>query len=70
MLNLCNTMLNNGAVATCGALVPTQVDQILTRGKCRNDEGQTGAYTCPAGMMGLCNLYVKNQEILSCKPGN
>jgi hypothetical protein len=70
MLGLCNTMLNNGAVAHCGALVPIQVDQILKRGGCRNLQGQDGAYTCPAGMMGLCNLYVKNQEVQSCKPGN
>jgi hypothetical protein len=68
MLNLCNTMQHNGAVATCSALVPVQVDQILKRGGCR--EGQAGDYTCPSGMIGLCNLYVKNQEILSCKLGN
>jgi hypothetical protein len=70
MLNLCNTMLNNGAVASCGALVVTQVDQILKRGGCRDGQGEIGNYTCPAGMMGLCNLYVKNQEIISCRPGN
>jgi hypothetical protein len=69
MLNLCNTMMNNGAVLNCGALVPVQVDQILTRGKCRIS-GEPGNYVCPAGMMGLCDLYIKNQEILSCKPGN
>jgi hypothetical protein len=70
MLNLCNTMLNNGAVASCGVLVPVPVDQILKRGGCRNSQGQLGDYACPAGMMGLCNQYVKNQEILSCKAGN
>jgi len=68
MLNLCETMLHNGAVASCNALVPVQVDQILKRGGCK--EGQAGDYTCPSGMIGLCNLYVKNQEILSCKLGN
>jgi hypothetical protein len=64
MLGLCKTMMSNNAVSSCGALVPTVVDQILTRGKCTNNDG---TYTCPQGMMGLCNLYVKNQEILSCK---
>jgi hypothetical protein len=68
MLNLCTTMLNNGAVASCGALVPVQVDQILKRGGCRNDQGQPGIYACPSGMIGLCNLYVKNGEIQACKP--
>jgi hypothetical protein len=68
MLGLCNTMLTNGAVASCSALVPIQVDQILKRGGCRSDS--TGAYSCPNGMIGLCNLYVKNQEILACKLGN
>jgi hypothetical protein len=61
-------MQHNGAVANCAALVPVQVDQILKRGGCR--EGQAGDYTCPSGMIGLCNLYLKNQEILSCKLGN
>ncbi len=70
MLNLCNTMLSNGAVASCAALVPIQVDQILKRGGCRDDQGQAGVYMCPSGMIGLCNLYLKNQEILSCKQGN
>jgi hypothetical protein len=69
MLGLCQTMMNNGAVATCGVLVPTSTDQILKRGGCR-DGGQSGIYSCPAAMMGLCNLYVKNQVVLSCKQGN
>lgn len=63
MLGLCNTMLKNGAVLSCGALVPSVVDQILKNGQCT---GNDGAYVCPQGMMGLCNLYIKNQEILSC----
>ena len=63
MLGLCKAMLSNGAVSSCGALVPTVVDQILKRGHCTDGNG---AYVCPQGMMGLCNLYVKNQEILSC----
>jgi hypothetical protein len=63
MLGLCNAMLKNGAVFSCNALVPDVVNQILTRGKCKGNDGK---YTCPQGMMGLCNLYVKNQEILSC----
>ena len=67
MLGLCQTMLSNNAVSSCGVLVPTVVDQILTRGKCVN---HGGTYTCPQGMMGLCNVYVKNQEILACKQGN
>jgi hypothetical protein len=65
MLGLCNTMMKNGAVLRCGALITTVVDQILRRG-C-NQEGQTGIYECPSGMMGLCQLYVKNQEVVSCK---
>lgn len=64
MLGLCNTMLKNGAVFSCEALVPTVVDQILRNGKCTGDNG---VYVCPQGMMGLCNLYIKNKEILSCK---
>ena len=65
MLGLCNTMLNNGFVTTCGALVPNVVDQILRNGHCT---GSGGNYSCPnKGMMGLCETYVKNQEILSCK---
>lgn len=66
MLGLCKTMLSNNAVSTCDVLVSTVVDQILTRGKCSNNDG---VYTCPQGMMGLCNLYVKNQEIVSCRQG-
>ncbi len=65
MLGLCKTMLSNGAVSSCGALVPTVVDQILKRGHCTGG-GSDGAYSCPHDMMGLCQLYIKNQEILSC----
>lgn len=64
MLGLCEAMLKNGAVASCGALVQGVVDEILKRGHCTGSEG---AYVCPSGMMGLCNDYLKNQEILSCK---
>lgn len=64
MLGLCKTMMSNNAVSSCGALVPSVVDQILTRGKCK---GNNGAYSCPQDMMGLCNVYLKNQEILSCQ---
>ena len=65
MLGLCNAMMKNGAVLSCGALIPIQVQQILGRG-C-SEVGQTGTYECPSGMMGLCGLYVKNQVVLSCK---
>lgn len=68
MLGLCNTMLNNGAVLSCGVLVPPQVDQILRRGGC-NDNSTPGVYACPSAMMGLCNLYVKNRVIASCQLG-
>jgi hypothetical protein len=64
MLGLCKTMLNNGAVFSCGALVPNVVDEILKRGHCTVSDG---AYVCPKDMMGLCDVYLKNQEILSCK---
>lgn len=65
MLDLCRTMLRNNAVTSCGALVPQVVDQILRRGnKCTANDG---VYTCQQDMMGLCNLYVKNQEIVACK---
>ncbi len=68
MLGLCNTMLNNGAVLSCGVLVPQVVDEILKRGGC-NDNAQTGAFVCPSGMMGLCQQYVKNRVVLSCQQG-
>lgn len=64
MLGLCKTMLSNSAVSSCGALVPTVVDEILKRGHCTGNEGD---YACPEDMMGLWNQYLKNQEILSCK---
>lgn len=63
MLGLCQTMLKNGAVSSCVALVPTEVDQILKRGKCT---GENGNYTCSQDMLGLCQLYIKNQAVLSC----
>jgi hypothetical protein len=66
MLGLCQTMMKNSAVLSCGALIPTSTDQILRRGGCSED-GQTGTYECPSSMMGLCGLYVKNQVVLSCK---
>jgi len=64
MLGLCQAMLKNNAVSSCGPLVPTVVDEILKRGKCT---GSDANYVCPQGMMGLCGDYLKNQEILSCK---
>ncbi len=66
MLGLCNTMMKNSAVLSCGALLPTSTDQILRRGGC-SEQGQTGTYECPSSMMGLCGLYVKNQVVVSCK---
>lgn len=64
MLGLCKAMLSNGAVSSCAPLVPTVVDQILKRGHCTDGNAD---YVCPHDMMGLCNDYLKNQEILSCK---
>lgn len=64
MLGLCKAMLSNGAVSSCGPLVPSVVDQILQRGHCT---GGNADYVCPKDMMGLCNDYLKNHEILSCK---
>ncbi len=65
MYGLCETMLKNGAVASCGALVPTVVDHVLRNGHCT---GSGGNYACPnKGMVGLCETYVKNKEVLSCK---
>ena len=64
MYALCQAMLKNGAVASCTALVQNVVNEILTRGHCT---GNAGDYVCPHDMMGLCNDYLKNQEILSCK---
>jgi hypothetical protein len=66
MLGLCNAMLKNSAVLSCGALIPTSTDQILRRGECTED-GQSGTFECPSGMMGLCQLYVKNQVVASCR---
>jgi hypothetical protein len=65
MLGLCDTMMKNGAVLSCGALIPPSTDQILRRGGC-TQEGQSGTYACPAGMIGLCQLYVKNKVVVSC----
>ena len=65
MLGLCQAMLKTGSVARCGVLVPPQVDKALKyNGYCTGDNG---AYVCKQDMMGLCNVYLKNQEILSCK---
>lgn len=66
MLALCNTMLNNGAVLSCDIQVPASTDQILKRGGCRENPGPPGNYACPSGMIGLCQLYVKNKVILGC----
>lgn len=66
MLGLCQTMEKNSAVLSCGALIPTEVDQILRRGGCSQD-GDSGTYACPSGMVGLCQLYVKNKVVLSCR---
>jgi hypothetical protein len=66
MLGLCNTMLKNSAVLSCGALIPTSTDQILRRGGCA-EVGQSGTFECPSAMMGLCQLYVKNQVVPSCR---
>ncbi len=57
-------MLKNDAVSSCGALVPNAVDEILKRRHCT---GNDGAYACTKDMMDLCDAYLKNQEILSCK---
>ena len=65
MLPLCKDMLKNGAVQSCDALVPTSTDQILKRGHCT---GENGNYACPKDMIGLCEVYLKNEVILSCKP--
>ena len=64
MFGLCETMLKNGAVAGCDAAVQSVVNEILTRGHCTRSNGE---YACPHDTMGLCNDYLKNQEILSCK---
>jgi hypothetical protein len=65
MLPLCKDMMSNGAVSNCNALVPTSTDEILKRGHCT---GENGNYACPKDMIGLCNVYLKNEVILSCKP--
>ena len=65
MLGLCQAMLKNSAVLSCGALIPIQTQQILGRG-CK-EEGETGVFDCPSGMMGLCQLYVKNKVVVSCR---
>ncbi len=64
MLGLCQAMLKNGAVSSCGPLVPNVVDEILKRGHCTDGDAN---YVCPKDMIGLCGVYLKNQEILSCK---
>jgi hypothetical protein len=65
MLGLCQAMLKNSAVLSCGALIPIQTQQILGRG-CK-EEGETGVFECPSGMMGLCQLYVKDKVVVSCR---
>lgn len=65
MLGLCQAMLKTGSVAGCGVYVPPQVDKALRyKDYCTGDNG---AYVCTKDMMALCNTYLKNQEILSCK---
>ena len=66
MLGLCNAMLKNSAVLSCGALIPTSTDQILRRGGC-TEEGQTGTFRVPVEHDGPLRLYVKNQVVVSCK---
>ncbi len=66
MLGLCNAMLKNSAVLSCGALVPTSTEQILGREGCTQDD-HSGTYECPSSMMGLCQLYVKNKVLVSCR---
>jgi hypothetical protein len=68
MMDLCQLSLKNGAILSCGVLVPASADQILKRGSC-SENGETGAYVCPSGMMGLCQLYMKNKVVLSCQQG-
>lgn len=65
MLGLCQAMLKTGSVASCGVYVPPQVDKALKyKAYC---SGENGEYVCQKDMMALCNTYLKNQEILSCK---
>lgn len=67
MLDLCNTVRGNGFVLSCGVLTPPPAQRILQGGACR-EEGTTGFYDCPAGMMGLCNDIVRGSGvILGCK---
>ena len=67
MLNMCNTILKNGFILSCGYLVPSSTNQILLRGGCSAKPGTPGNYACPTGMLGLCQLYVKNRVIASCQ---
>ena len=55
-----------GSLLADNAHLPTSTDEILKRGHCTGDNG---VYVCPNDMMGLCNLYLKNEVILSCKLG-
>lgn len=65
MLGLCQDMRSNAAVASCGALVPETVDKALRyKNYCTGNDGN---YVCKHDMMALCNTYLRNQEILSCK---
>lgn len=61
---LCETMLKNGAVASCTPVVLKSVDDMLRHGKC---SGNNANYSCPKDMFALCNTFLKNQEVLSCK---
>jgi hypothetical protein len=67
MYSLCQAMLKNGAVAGCTAVVENVVNEILTRGHCTSNDGD---YVCPHEMMGLCNAYLKNEQVLSCEQSN
>ena len=55
----------NSAVLSCGAFIPTSTDQI-PRARYLKRMARTEP-ECPPGMMGLCQLYVKNKVVLSCK---
>ena len=66
MKDLCQVMLKNGSVLSCGVLVPNPADQILKRGGC-SENTETGVFACPSGMMGLCEQYVKNHVVLTCQ---
>jgi hypothetical protein len=68
MKDLCQLMLKNGSILSCGVLVPNPADEILKRGGCQENT-QTGTFTCPSGMMGLCEQYVRNHIAVACQQG-